>query len=56
MKTTLDLVIKNFMKKLNANNKLNKGYPDTEAMRITLFGQCAFHYEQACQDVYKRVS
>lgn len=34
----------------------NGGFPDTEAMRIALFGQVAFRYEQDCQKGYKDIS
>jgi hypothetical protein len=38
-------LVKNFMKNLYEKEKLNGGFPDTESMRIALFGQLAFKYE-----------
>jgi hypothetical protein len=34
-----------FMNNLIEKEKLNGGFPDTESMRIALFGQLAFKYE-----------
>jgi len=31
----------------------NDGFPDTDEMKIAIFGQIAFKYEQECQHIYK---
>jgi hypothetical protein len=38
-------LVDDYIKKLSEKEKLNKGFPDTEAMRVALFGQVAFKYE-----------
>ena len=35
---------------------MNGGFPDTESMKVALFGQIAFMYEQECQGIYKTTS
>ena len=39
-------LIEDYIEKLSENEKKNGGFPDTEAMRVALFGQVAFRYEQ----------
>ena len=43
------------MDNLKEKELLNGGFPDTDSMRIALFGQVAFRYEQECQEIYKKI-
>jgi len=52
---SMDKLMKHYLKNLKEKEKLNGGFPDTDAMKIALFGQVAFKFEQSCQDVYNRV-
>ena len=45
-------LVMTYVGKLNETAKVNGGFPDTEAMRIALFGQVAFQYEQNCNEIY----
>ena len=49
-------IVNEYVDRLEAKAQLNGGFPDTQAMRIALFGQVAFQYEQRCQSNYKSVS
>jgi len=49
-------LVNEYVDRLEAKAQLNGGFPDTQAMRIALFGQVAFQYEQRCQSNYKSAS
>ena len=49
----IDDLVDDFTTNLHTKEKTNGGFPDTESMKIALFGQLAFSYEQDCQDIYK---
>jgi hypothetical protein len=51
----LEKLVEDYMSNLIEKEKTNGGFPDTESMRIALFGQIAFRYEQECQDIYKKI-
>ena len=38
----IDVLVDKFMENLEIKDKLNGGFPDTESMKIALFGQLAF--------------
>lgn len=48
-------LVNEFIINLEVKENLNGGFPDTDSMRIALFGQLAFQYEQDCQTNYKIV-
>ena len=50
----IDNLVDDFTENLKRKETTNGGFPDTESMKIALFGQLAFTYEQDCQDIYKR--
>lgn len=49
-------LVKDYVATLRKLAKSNEGFPDTEAMRVALFGQVAFKYEQKCQRIYSKIS
>ena len=51
----INKIVDDFLKNLEEKEKTNEGFPNTESMKIALFGQLAFKYEQDCQDIYKTV-
>ena len=49
-------MVSDYIANLKKKEKMNGGFPDTESMKVALFGQIAFMYEQKCQDIYKTIS
>ena len=49
-------LVNDYVDNLISKEKTNGGFPDTEAMRVALFGQVAFKFEQRCQEIYKKAS
>ena len=41
----VEKLLKSYIQKLQDNEILNGGYPDTDSMKIAIFGQIAFKYE-----------
>ena len=52
----VETMIKDYLNMLMDQEKKNGGFPDTDAMRVALFGQIAFKYEQRCQKIYQSTS
>ena len=46
-------LVDDYVAELVKKEKTNGGFPDTDSMRVALFGQVAFKYEQECQEIYK---
>ena len=53
--TKMQHIVEDYLIDLKEKEDLNGGFPDTESMRIALFGQVAFKYEQECQEIYKTI-
>ena len=51
----IETLVDDYMDNLKEKELLNGGFPDTDSMRIALFGQVAFRYEQECQEIYKKI-
>lgn len=48
-------LVDSYLADLKEKELMNGGFPDTDSMRIALFGQVAFRYEQKCQEIYKKI-
>ena len=48
-------LVETYISTLKEKAKSNGGFPDTDSMKIALFGQVAFRYEQECQSIYKKI-
>ena len=48
-------LVDDYLTDLKEKELMNGGFPDTDSMRIALFGQVAFRYEQKCQEIYKQI-
>mmetsp|Transcript_14248 Transcript_14248/g.24243 ORF Transcript_14248/g.24243 Transcript_14248/m.24243 type:complete len:87 (-) Transcript_14248:63-323(-) len=52
----VERLVGDYINSLVGKEQTNGGFPDTNAMRVALFGQIAFKYEQRCQEIYKSTS